>query len=297
MKYLFSTLSVFLLFTLVGCNQKRVNSDKPTVTVSVVPQKFFVDQIAGDWLYVNVMVPPGGNPHTYEPSPMQMKSLSNSSAYFRIGYITFETAWMDKLTSVSPKMKVVDTSVGCEMLTEEAWCEKHEDYNGHEVRTEAYNPHIWLSPKLVKVQAQSIYLSLAELYPEHQPLMEQNLNRFLSQCDSVHNHLDSIMKSSSGASFIVYHPVWTYLAHEYNLKQVAIEYNGKEATADKLKNIIDFANSNDIRFIFVQKEFSDAQARTIAEQINGRVVSMNPLNYDWFNTMKEFGEAFQVINN
>ncbi|MFA6402144.1 MAG: zinc ABC transporter substrate-binding protein [Salinivirgaceae bacterium] len=296
-KYLFLSLSVFSLFIFIGCSQKRAISDKPTVTVSVIPQKFFVDQIAGDWLYVNVMVPPGGNPHTYEPTPMQMKSLSNSLAYFSIGYITFETAWMDKLVSVSPKMKVIDTSVGCELLAEDAWCEEHTELDGSTTRHESYNPHIWLSPKLVKIQAQIIYEALSELYPEHKQSMEQNINRFLAQCDSVHSSLDTIMNSSSGTSFIVYHPVWTYLAKDYNLKQIAIEYNGKEATADKLKNIIDFANKNDIRFIFVQKEFSDAQARTIAEQINGRVVSMNPLNYDWFTTMKEFGEAFQAIKN
>ncbi|MCK9208722.1 MAG: zinc ABC transporter substrate-binding protein, partial [Salinivirgaceae bacterium] len=163
----------------------------------------------------------------------------------------------------------------------------------HAHHQEVYNPHIWLSPELVKIQATNIFKALSGLYPEHLAEMEQNYSRFTTQCDSVHQILSSQLQHAQGTSFIVYHPVWTYLAHDYGLHQVAIEHNGKEATADKLKNIIDFATQNNIQMVFVQKEFSDAQARTIASQINGQVISMNPLDYDWLNTMKEFGEAFQ----
>lgn len=282
------SIILFLAVIVGSCNNPKLLT-KPTISVTVIPQQFFVNQIAGDWLAVNVMIPPGGNPHTYEPTPMQMKALSKSSAYLRIGHLSFESAWMDKLTSVSPNMKIYDTSVGLDLIGDEDGCEQDGDHDHHH---EAYNPHIWLSPLLVKEQAVKIYKALNEMYPEHGEAMKMNLDRFVMQIDSVHQQLNAQLKNAEGSSFIVYHPVWSYMARDYKLNEVAIEFNGKEATADKLKNIIDLANEKNIRVIFVQKEFSDAQARTIANEIDGKVLTLDPLNYDWFNTMKEFGEAF-----
>jgi len=279
-----------------GCNQGQKPTHQPTVTVSIIPQQFFVNQIAGNWLRVNVMIPPGGNPHSYEPTPMQMKDLSNSDAYFRIGYITFEAAWMDKLISVNQQMKVIDTSEGLDLITEEGNPEPKHDSETHSEHA-GVNPHIWLSPRLVKQEVETIYKTLVALYPEHAPEMQQNFNRFESQIDSTAQSLHQTLSKASGTSFIVYHPVWTYLAHDYQLNQVAIEENGKEATAERLKHIIDFAREKQIHIIFIQKEFSNAQAKTIASEIDGSIATMDPLDYNWFNTMKVFGEAFQPVHN
>jgi zinc transport system substrate-binding protein len=299
MKKTLVPIVIVAILSFVGCNSVIKKDVKPTVTVSIIPQQFFVNQIAGDWLNLNIMIPPGGSPATYEPTPQQMMSLSNSQAYFKIGHISFEQAWMDKLSSVNPKMKIIDTSNGLELISEEAWNDEEEhnhDHSGHH-HYHGVNPHIWLSPSLVKHQAQIIFKNLVELYPEHRERMQQNLYQFVSQCDSTQNTLDSLLKKANGTSFIVYHPVWSYLARDYGLKQIAIEHNGKEATADKLKQIIDFAKTENIKVVFVQKEFSDAQAQTIAKEIGGKVIHMNPLAYNWFETMREFGEAFVSMSN
>lgn len=291
MKNIVFLFFVTLFFT--GCNSQQKMVNKPTVTVSIIPQQFFVNQIAGSWLSVNVMIPPGGSPATYEPTPRQMKDLSKSEIYFQLGHIAFEKAWKQKLKSVSKETKFVDTSQGLNLIEEQELEEEHSDHHEHGHSHEGFNPHIWLSPSMVKSQANIIYQTLAKKYPEHQSEMKLRLDRFLNQCDSVHLQLQTQLAPSSGKSFLVYHPVWSYLAHDYNLHEVAIEYNGKEATADKLKNIIDFAKKSDLHLIFVQKEFNDNQARTIANEINGEVVQMNPLDYNWFSTMKVFGEAFE----
>lgn len=283
-------LSVFLF---VGCSTSKTNEH--TITVSVVPQKFFVNQIAGNWLNVNVMVPPGGSPATYEPTPMQMKALSNSLVYFRVGHITFEKAWMPKLESINPNMKVVDTSKGLSLISEEDFGVVHTDEKGHSHRHSGFNPHIWLSPDLVKKQSQTIFNELAEMYPDSALQMQKNLTRFTAQVDSVHLALNKQLNAAAGTGFIVYHPVWSYLARDYALNQVAIEHNGKEATANKMRKIVDFANENNIRIIFVQREFSAAQAKSVANEINGDVVVMNPLDYDWFKVMNEFGQAFEKL--
>jgi len=279
-------LALFAI-TISGCKTSQRNT-KPTVTVSIIPQKFFIDQIAGEWLTVNVMIPPGASHAVYEPTPQQMLLLSNSQAYFKIGNISFEKAWMKKISSVNKKMKVYDTSTGIELTHEEHSC----DHDGEEHHHGAYNPHIWLSPRLVKIQAVNIYNSLAELFPQHSIEMKSNLESFISKCDSVENRLIKNLEPQKGKSFIVYHPVWTYLAQDLGMHQVAIEHNGKEATAKQLATVVSIAKENDIRMIFIQKEFSSAQAETIAKEIGGNVVVMNPLAYEWFNTMSEFESAF-----
>lgn len=291
------TYIILVIFTIIGCNSTQTIENRHTVTVSIIPQKFFVNKIAGNWLSVNVMIPPGSSPATYDPTPQQMKSLSKSQAYFRIGHISFEKSWMSKLTSINSNMKVIDTSEGVELITEENFEDKHSNHKGHNHTHTGYNPHIWLSPDLVKKQANNIFHALKELYPEHEQTMKINFDKFLLQCDSVKIELDKQLKNSDGTGFIVYHPVWSYMARDYNLHEIAIEHNEKEPTANRIKQIIDFANESNIRVVFVQKEFSNTQAKTIANEINGKVIILNPLNYNWFNTMKEFAEVFSAIHN
>jgi len=122
--------------------------------------------------------------------------------------------------------------------------------------------------------------------------MKLNLNLFIQKCDSLEENLNKKLLKAVGTPFIVYHPVWNYLARDYGLKQISIEHNGKEATADKLKDIIDFAKEHDIRIIIAQKEFSASQAKTIANEIGGEVLLLNPLDYDWFKVMQEFEHVF-----
>jgi len=288
----------FIVFTIFGllyaCSNTGNKHEKATVTVSVVPQKFFVDRIAGSWLEVNVMVPVGASPATYEPTPMQMKSLSHSRAYFKIGHIGFEKAWMHKLESLNPAMKVIDTSKDLELIVEEEFDTKHTDDHGHSHSHEGYNPHIWLSPKLVKSQAKVIFKSLCDMYPNYKQEMTQNLAVFIQQIDSTELELNHQLLNAQGTPFIVYHPVWNYLARDYNLNQISIEHNGKEASANKLKTIIDFAKEKNIKIIFAQKEFNGSQAKSIAEEINGKVVFLNPLEYNWFAIMNEFTSVFST---
>lgn len=290
MRRIFLATIIFIL-VIYSCSTTSKKQTKPTVTVSIIPQQFFVNQIAGNFLTVNVMVPPGGSPATYEPTPQQMMNLAASDAYFKIGHIGFEKAWMPKLESVNPNMKIFDTSEGLNLI-KETHGHKHGDHYHYGI-----NPHIWTSPNLVKKQAASIFKALLQLYPEQADLMQINLNDFLKKIDTISLELDKTLSEFKGANFIVYHPVWTYLAKDYQLNEIAIEKNGKEATPGQLKEVIDFAKSNNIKVIFIQKEFSDTQAKTIAKEIQGKVVHLNPLAYNWFDIMNEFLYAFKEMKN
>lgn len=286
----FLFISVFFV-SLIACSTKTKETE-PVVTVSILPQKFFVNQIAGNWLNVNVMVPTGSSPATYEPTPKQMQSVSNSKLYFAIGHIGFEKAWMNKFKSINPKMKVVDTSKDLALIEEKDLHSDCDHDHNHSHSHDGYNPHIWLSPQLVKTQAQSIFKTLANEYPEKEILMKSNLDAFLQKIDSTINSLSKSLADLEDRTFIVYHPVWSYIAKDYNLNEISIEFNGKEASPKKLKQIIDIAKEKNIRMIFVQKEFDASQAESIANEINGKVILLNPLDYNWFEIMHEFSDAF-----
>jgi zinc transport system substrate-binding protein len=289
-------IPLFILSALliIGCNSN--NNSNPTISVSVTPQKYFIDKLAGEWLDVNVMVPPGASPATYEPTPKQMTKLSDSKLYFRVGHIGFEKAWMEKLQSVNPGMNIIDVSEGLSLIMEEESCSGHSNHEHGHHHHHGYNPHIWLSPKLVKHQVKIMGEKLQASFPQHQKEIVENQNTLLHSIDSLHKVLSTEFSTMHQKAFIVYHPVWTYLAKEYGLEQVALEYNGKEASADKLKTVVDFAKEKDIHLIFIQKEFSDEQAKSVANEIDGKVISMDPLGYNWFKTINSFKEALVTLN-
>lgn len=275
-----------ILVSFFACNNKNIHTNKPTITVSIVPQQFFVHQIADTLFDVNVIVPTGSSPATYEPTPKQMMSLSKSDIYFRIGHIGFEKAWIDKIKSVNKKLKIIDTSEGIKLIFDDNHSHNHNDNH------KGANPHIWLSPPLVKQQAKTIANKIIKYYPQYLPLIQANLKVFLHKIDSVDKKINDNLENIEERSFIVFHPVWSYFAQRYKLHQVAIENNGKEASIKRMIEIVDFAKNNNIKNILVQKEFDTNQAQSIANEIKGNVLIMNPLGYNWFATMSQINSFF-----
>ncbi|AFL67476.1 metal ABC transporter solute-binding protein, Zn/Mn family [Sulfurospirillum barnesii] len=270
---------------------------KPTVTVSILPQKYFVDQIAKDLLHVNVMVSPGASPHTYEPKPSQMKELANSDAYFSIGD-GFEKVWLPKFKSTHPKLVMVDTIKGIEKI---AMAEHHhEEEKGHKGEKHSHahehgtlDPHVWLDPILVKMQANTIYEALLQLYPEHKSAFTHNYDAFVASLDTLDATIQSKLSNVSNRKFIIFHPSFGYFAKRYNLEQIAIEVSGKEPKPKELAAIIEEAKEEDAKVVFVSPQFSQKSAQTIATQINGKILTINPLAYEWADNMLNVATIFQ----
>jgi len=169
---------------LAGCGRRATpeSTDTLNVTVSILPQKYFVERVGGAQVRVSVMVEPGANPATYEPKPGQLAALSEADVYFSIG-VPFERAWLDRIGSVNREMLMVDTSEGIARMAMAA--HPHHGEGGHEGEPENADPHIWLSPALVRVQAQTIYEALATLDPDRQAEYEANLDRFIADIDAL----------------------------------------------------------------------------------------------------------------
>jgi len=280
-KYILLLASLLLMFA--GCGRKQEkNQQENRITVSILPQKYFVEQIGGDHFQIHVMIPPGANPATYDPAPSQMQKVEESAAYIRIGYLVFERAWMDKIRGINPGMKVFDQSRGVELIRDAS--HKHATDKG-------IDPHIWTSPKSVRKQVRNIGDFLTTLDPAHQETYEKNTRRFLSRVDSLDKMISEQLKGLEGSTFLIFHPALSYFARDYGLNQTSLEHEGKEPSPARLKQIIDRAKGSNIRAVFVQKQFSTDEAKTLARELNAEVVQIDPLAYDWFENMKSMSRT------
>lgn len=286
--------------------------DKPTVFVSIVPQKYFVQQISKDLIDVEVMVQPGASPATYEPKPSQMARLSSCVAYFSIG-VPFESAWLGKITAVNPNMHVVHTDKDIEKIAmarhhhEEAVNSEHHEEGHHEAHHENEpsghdtdpddhvipDPHIWLSPTLVKKQAEIMLETLSAILPDQAEVFTANYREFIKEIEILDSFLKETFEGMEGRRFMVFHPSWGYFAKEYDLEQIPIEIEGKSPKPSQLGELIRHAKENEIQVIFVQPQFSQKSAEVVAREIRGEVVFADPLAEDWLNNLKEVGQKFK----
>lgn len=249
------------------------------ITVSILPQKYFVERVGGKLVTVSVMVQPGESPATYEPKPEQMTALANSDAYISIG-VPFEKAWLDKIRAANTDMEIVDTTQGIERIA---------------TADGSYDPHIWLSPSLVKIQSESIYKTLAELDPSHKDNYKANLDNFIKDIDMLDAEIRATLEKTESKKFIVFHPAWSYFAREYNLEMIPIEVGGQEPSAQELAELIEKAKVEEIKVVFVQPEFNTEDAETIAGEIGGKTLAISPLNPDWLNNLKSVAKTFADV--
>ena len=284
---------IILCVILAGCKgtpQKQADSgkasrtEKPavtvTVTVTISPYKYFVDQIAKGKVDVNVMVSNGNNPETYEPYAQQMMELSKSALYLKVGSIGFEQTWMKKLQDNAPDMKVIDTSVGI----------KPAKTPGGNI-----DPHVWMSCSNARIIASNILKALCQLEPKNKAFFEKNYQSLLSIIDKRDSTIKESFKKDPDLvrKFVIYHPILTYFARDYQLEQLAIEEEGREPSASQLKSLIERARKEKIKFCLIQAEFANRNTTTFINESHTKPMNINPLQGDWNRAMLEAAAAVQ----
>ncbi len=302
----FVVLSLFLIVPLLAACQPAAEpvssageTDAPTVTVSIPPQVYFVERIAGDLVNVNVMVGPGEDAHTYEPTPEQMKDLENSPIFFSIG-VDYEDSWLPRFEEINPEMLIVDTSngIGRIQMTAEHQHEDEEDPEAeeegdHDLEEESgLDPHVWLSPENGKIIAANIQAALSELLPDQADLFQSNTEALINDIDDLDAEIRSTLEGFEQRTFMVFHPAWGYFAHEYGLEQIAVQVEGQDPSASEVADLVDTARAQNIKVIFVQSSFSTTDAEAIAREIGGSVAVVDPLAQDWLDNLKSVAEAF-----
>ena len=252
-------------------------SGKIQVAVSVLPQAYFVERVGGNRVNVQVMIPAGASPEMYEPTPQQLVRLFDSNIYIKVGApaFPFEEKYLHVIAGKNKKMTVVNMSDG--------------------TRYRKQDPHVWVSPSCVKIAARNICQALSLYDPQHRDYYGKNFSAFLSDIEDLNRKIRTLLADKRGYAFLVYHPAWGYFADEYGLKQMAIEEEGKIKGASHIREMIDIARRKNIKVIFVQKGFDTKSARTIAHEIGGKVVEVDPLERDWLKGMGAFAEILNQV--
>lgn len=270
---------VFLFLTL------PVHAEQMQVFVSIIPQKYFLFKIGGPHVATSVMVSPGANPATYEPSPSQMAALAKARVYFAIG-VPFEAAWLHRIAAANPGMKVIHTDQG---IKKKPISRKDSAVND---KSGILDPHIWLSPPLVMQQARTIAAALIDLDPVHSNEYTANLETFIDEIKETDTAISKQLASlPHPAVFLVFHPSWGYFADAYGLEQVPVEVEGKSPKPAALGQLIEFAKKKKINAILIQPQFSEQTATIIANAIQGKTITADPLAYDWTNNLLDVSRA------
>ncbi len=258
----------FLAALVSSCTTDRPAATKPLVAVSVAPQAYFVEQVAGDLVDVAVMIPAGANPHAYEPTFQQLRAVSGAALYVKVGHphLAFEQAWMSKLLAERRDLPVVDGSAGVARLTDD--------------------PHVWLAPAHVRTMTTNIAAAIAALLPAEQARIDANRDRFLAAIDRLDGELRQQLTGLPQRRFYVFHPAWGYLAEAYGLEQVAIESEGKEPDAKRLADLIARARADGVRVVFNEPQFSASSAELVAREIGARVAVIDPQARDWADNLR-----------
>jgi len=296
----------FFVFIILFLAKNGLAVKNISVFVSIVPQKYFVQQIGKDLIDIQVMVNPGANPATYEPTSKQMIKLSKADIYFAVG-VPFEKIWLKKISSINPKMKILHTDQNINkivMSTNYLHIDKNQElykknyYNKDKEKkihkSINYDPHIWLSPQLVKIQAQSIMESLRDIDSKNRNFYENNFIDFSKRIDQLDDNLKKIFKDKKGLEFMVFHPAWGYFAKAYGIRQVPVEIEGKAPKPAHLKELIQYARNRGIRVVFVQPQFSTKSVKILAKEIKGQIIFADPLAEDWMTNLRKVADNFKA---
>lgn len=252
--------------------------DRPTVLVSVPPQAWLAERVAGDLVDLRVMVPPGASPHSYEPTMSQMRQVHRAAVYGALGHpaFSFERAWLPDIREVARSMEVVDTGAGCNAGGED--------------------PHIWLDPDCALRMTDSLEAALARLLPAEEQAISEGAASARERIRQVGTEARELLAPHRGRSFMVFHPAWGHFARSFGLRQVAIEAEGKAPSPAELQRLVRRVSEEGIGTVFVQPQFSREAAEIVAAEANARVILLDPLRRDWdegiLETARELAASF-----
>lgn len=264
---------IFILFVacLSSCNRNPVSDDAPSLTVSIEPVRFVMENIAATHFHTETLMPMGASPETYEPTPGQMIILGHSDALFRVGTLGFEQSKLPRLLSSIPNLPTFDLGREVPPLFD-----PQHVHEGHS----SIDPHVWMSPVNLNTMARTAYRALCQLDSTNSAAFKQNLDSFCRRNELLDDSLRRMLKPLTHRTFLIHHPALGYYAQRYGLRQIAVEHNGKEPSAARMAQIIALAKAEGVTTVFISKEHAGRAARQIAKAIGARVVEINPLDYD-----------------
>lgn len=274
----------FLFFCLLVPPLSFAGNTAPLkVFVSIPPQKWLCEQLGGDLLNVDILIDKGQEPHGFEPSPRQIQSLAGASLYFTVG-MEFEHEIVRRLQTASPDLQIVDSSEKIRKIPIEGGGHAHKSIP---------DPHVWLSPKNLKIMATTMVSALVAEDPGNSKVYEKNLDALNNRLDKLNQRIAAKLAPFHGASFFVFHPAFGYFAHAYQMHQVAVETGGKSPAPRQLFKLIQKARAEKVKVIFVQPQFDPKSCESVAAAIGGHVVPLDSLSEDVAANLKIMAEKIE----
>ncbi len=270
-----------IIITLSGCISQTENAAEVRAATTIIPLGEFVKAVGGERVDVSVLVPPGAEPHTFEPSPSQIRQVADADIYVKNG-VGLES-WIDNILKVNPEMVVVDSSKGVSLIADT-------DETTSAEETGAVDMHIWLSPRRAMVQVRNICDGLIEVDPAGKDYYINNRDSYITKLKELDAYLNSTFAGTKKKKFIVLHPAWIYFASDYGLEQIAIEVEEKEPGPRYLAEIVNHARENNITTVFVEPQYNPKMAEVIAKEIDGKVVSIDDLAPNYIENLRTVGE-------
>jgi zinc transport system substrate-binding protein len=283
---------------LAGCGSTapdRPSNDRLFVFAGIPPLAYLVEKIGGEHVKVDVLVQPGQDPHTFEPTPQQILALGKAKIFFKID-MPFETVLLEKISEGHRELAIVDATVGIKKrMTSDAVC-SHSIGNDHDhpSKGETPDPHVWLSPPLLKIMVKNIGAALCQADPAHRHDYEKNLAVLLDRLDSLDARVRRMLAPYRGRSFFVFHPGFGYFADAYGLKEEAVETAGREPEPQQLNSLIENARADGVKTVFVQPQSASRSAQVIAQAIGGKVVPLNGLDKDVVRDIEDIAEKVET---
>lgn len=267
---LFAPLVFILLISLSSTSCHRQNKNADTISVSIEPLRFITEQIVGNDFQIQVLVPPGSSPETYEPTSAQMLQTARSKVFIDIGLLDFEANLEQAIRKNMPQVALIKSSDRVPLLAGHCGHAHLDDEQAHGI-----DPHIWLSPSRLKIIAENIYNGLSTIYPDSIQY-KTNFDALCRKIDSLDNTLNRLLTSQE-KGFLIYHPALTYLSADYGQNQISVEVEGKEPSAAYLSRLIDTAKTLKITKILYQKQFDKSTIEAIAAELHLTLVVIDPL--------------------
>jgi len=254
---------------------------RATILVTAAPYLEIAQRIGGDAVESRVIVPQGVDFHNFEPTAQQIIDLAQAKIWFLIGE-PFEARIQTFLQSQNTEMVFVDLKRNLPLL--------HEKEAHHIGGTD---PHIWMSPRLMKIQAHTIAMALEELLPEKKNEIEHNLSSLQDDLDRLENNIAARIAKKNCHYLVSQHPAYGYFCADFHLEQIAIEQHGKEPAPGELVELIERLKTISIKKIFISNPNSAKSASIVAEAVGATLSIHNPYVTDYFSMMQRLGEELQ----
>lgn len=263
-------IATFIICALliVGCTTKS-DSDKKTIFVTITPMQSIIEEITAGDFDIEVIVPKGASPETFEPTPKQVTSFSDAEFIFSTGLIDFEKSLIER---IGDDAEVANLSNGIKLIAGSCSHGNHKHKHG-------VDPHIWTSPRALRTMVTNAHKAIMAHYPDSVKYTEAT-GRLLERIDALDTYCATRIKAEGVEAMMIYHPAYTYYARDYGIEQIAIEHDGKEPSLRQTTALIEKAKEHGVKAILRQPQYSEDKVRAIANDAGAEIITTDPLAED-----------------